>query len=59
MTPINSYKSDWLCLGSTVVEYLPHNLKIKGLNPATGTRGYNIKHKGLIIYGKWTDFVVG
>ncbi len=27
-----------LCYGSTLIEHLAHNPKIKGWNPATGTR---------------------
>jgi hypothetical protein len=29
----------WLFPGSSVVEHVTHHLKIKGLNPSSGTRG--------------------
>jgi hypothetical protein len=34
------------CLGSTVVEYLTHNPKIEGLNPAIGTG----RERKMVIY---------
>ncbi len=42
--------------GSTMVDQSTHNPKIEGLNPATVA--CTIRLCGLVIYIKWTDFVV-
>jgi hypothetical protein len=35
---LNQQTSSWFCPGTTVVKHLPHNPKIKGLNPGTGRK---------------------
>jgi hypothetical protein len=36
--PWEAFTACWLCPDGTVVEYLAHNVKVKGSNAATGIR---------------------